>query len=106
MPFMSRIPSIIRLCLGILTLSGVLHAQLLEEMNAARVVLPNGWSLTPAGRQMPLGDLPLNIAVSRPGSMIAVTNNGQSDQSIYLIDAQRMRVLDTCVIGKAWYGLA
>lgn len=28
------------------------------------VLLPNGWTLTPAGRSLPLGDLPLNIAVS------------------------------------------
>ena len=29
-----------------------------------KVMLPNGWSLTPTGKQIPLGDLPLNIAVS------------------------------------------
>jgi YVTN family beta-propeller protein len=70
------------------------------------VVLPNGWSLSPAGRQFPLGDLPLNIAVSHDGKKMAVTNNGQSIQSIQLIDPASEKVLNTLVIPKAWYGLA
>lgn len=70
------------------------------------VVLPNGWSLSPAGRQFPLGDLPLNIAVSHNGKKMAVTNNGQSIQSIQLIDPVAEKVLHTLVIPKAWYGLA
>ena len=70
------------------------------------VVLPNGWSLSPAGRNFPLGDLPLNIAVSHNGKRMAVTNNGQSVQSIQLIDPAAEKVLHTVVIPKAWYGLA
>jgi YVTN family beta-propeller protein len=70
------------------------------------VVLPNGWSLSPAGRNFPLGDLPLNIAVSHDGKRMAVTNNGQSIQSIQLIDPAAEKVLHTVVIPKAWYGLA
>ena len=34
---------------------------------AEPVSLPNGWKLTPAGKQLPLGDLPLNMAVSPHG---------------------------------------
>jgi hypothetical protein len=37
------------------------------------VLLPNGWSLTPAGHSLTLGDLPLNIAVSPSGRYLAVT---------------------------------
>ena len=51
-----------------------------------KVQLPNGWYLSPAGRHLPLGDLPLNIAVSKSKKLMAVTNNGQSVQSIQLID--------------------
>jgi YVTN family beta-propeller protein len=71
-----------------------------------RVKLPNGWSLTPAGRQLPLGDLPLNIAVSRSKRYLAVTNNGQSIQSIQLVDASNEKILDNQVIAKSWGGLA
>jgi YVTN family beta-propeller protein len=70
-----------------------------------KVVLPNGWTLSPAGRSIPLGDLPLNIAVSADRKLIAVTNNGQSVQSIQLIDPKTEKVLDNVVVPKSWYGL-
>lgn len=70
------------------------------------VRLPNGWSLSPAGRSLPLGDLPLNMAVSPSKRFIAVTNNGQSVQSIQLIDAASEKLASQVVIPKAWYGLA
>ena len=58
------------------------------------VTLPNGWSLTPAGRSLPLGDLPLNMAVSNSKKLMAVTNNGQGKQSLQLIDIKAEKVLD------------
>ena len=70
------------------------------------VTLPNGWSLTPVGRTVPLGDLPLNMAVSHSGKRLAVSNNGQSGHSIQYIDVATEQVLDLMVIDKAWYGLA
>jgi DNA-binding beta-propeller fold protein YncE len=68
-------------------------------------MLPNGWGITNVGRSLPLRDLPLNIAVSRSGKLIAVTNNGQSAQSIQLIDPKAEMCLDSIVIPKSWYGL-
>jgi len=73
---------------------------------AQRVRLPNGWSLTPVGTSRPLGDLPLNIAVSATGRYAAVTNNGESTQTIQLFDAGADRQLDSVVIPKSWCGLA
>lgn len=69
------------------------------------VMLPNGWSLTPAGRTVALGDLPLNIAVSTNQQRVAVTNNGQSKQTIQLIDPATEKVLDNVEIPKSFYGL-
>ena len=80
--------------------------QTLEQIEAKRIHLPNGWGITPVGRSLPLGDLPLNMAVSPFGKMLAVTNNGQSDQSIQLIDVDSRTVLDSLPVGKAWIGLA
>jgi YVTN family beta-propeller protein len=71
-----------------------------------QILLSNGWSLSPAGRSLPLGDLPLNMAVSHNKKLIAVTNNGYSDQSIQLIDVAREKVIDSMPIDKSWYGLA
>lgn len=69
------------------------------------VQLPNGWKLSPVGSSLPLGDLPLNIAVSKSGKLMAVTNNGQSVHSIQLIDPVTKKQLDQAIVPKAWYGL-
>ncbi len=69
------------------------------------VLLPNGWSLTPAGKSLQLGDLPLNIAVSSSKKYMAVTNNGQSTQSLQLIDVKNEKRLDSIDIPKSWMGL-
>jgi YVTN family beta-propeller protein len=69
------------------------------------ITLPNGWSLSPAGRSLPLGDLPLNMAVSKSQKLMAVTNNGQGKQSLQLIDVTSEKILDNIIIKKSWLGL-
>ncbi|MEO8762937.1 MAG: bifunctional YncE family protein/alkaline phosphatase family protein [Ginsengibacter sp.] len=69
------------------------------------VTLPNGWRLSPAGKGYLLGDLPLNIAVSNSKKLMAVTNNGQSTQSIQLIDAVTEKILDNITVARCWLGL-
>lgn len=86
-------------------LSATCFTQSLQEIESKKVTLPNGWGLTPVGRSFPLGDLPLNIAVSKSKKWMAVTNNGQSVQSIQLINPATEQVVDTKVIAKSWYGL-
>lgn len=83
-----------------------LPAQTAVELDARRISLPNGWKLTPVGRMLPLGDLPLNMAISPLKKWLAVTNNGQSDQSILLIDMTKEIRTDSVVIAKSWVGLA
>jgi YVTN family beta-propeller protein len=73
---------------------------------ARRIRLPNGWSLTPVGRSIPLGDLPLNIILSPSKKYLAVTNNGQSTQSVQLIDAKKGKLLSEKIIPESWLGLA
>jgi len=79
--------------------------KIITPSESQKVMLPNGWSLTPAGRSLKLGDLPLNIAVSSSGKLMAVTNNGQGTQSIQLIDPQKEKVMSTIEIPKSFYGL-
>ena len=80
-------------------------AQSLQQIESTRVWLPNGWALTPIGSSLPLGDLPLNLVVSASGRYAAATNNGQSVQSIQLIDTKQEKILDNVIIPKSWYGL-
>ncbi|HRI61353.1 MAG TPA: hypothetical protein PK228_16550 [Saprospiraceae bacterium] len=67
-----------------LFLSAALFAQKPGKSSEKSMLLPTGWSLTPAGISLPLGDLPLNITVSPNKKYLAVTNNGQGfDQTIF-----------------------
>lgn len=78
----------------------------IQALRKSRITLPNGWSLTPIGKSIKLQDLPLNLVVSPSKSLIAITNNGQSTQSITLIDANSEEILDDITIAKAFVGLA
>ncbi len=80
---------------------GYLQAQQLPQ----QIQLPNGWKISPVGKSFDLGDLPLNIAVSKSGKYAAVTNNGQSIQTIQLIDVASEKVIDQVEIEKSWYGI-
>ncbi|WP_295674775.1 bifunctional YncE family protein/alkaline phosphatase family protein [uncultured Mucilaginibacter sp.] len=87
--------------------ASVAYAQLPGKIQkTGQVLLPNGWKLSPAGRALQLGDLPLNMQLSPSGKLLAVTNNGESTQSIQLIDPKTEKQLDERIVGKAWYGLA
>ena len=90
---------------GALLFAAQSFAQPTSIVESQPVTLPNGWKLSPAGRSLPLGDLPLNIAVSKSKKLMAVTNNGQSVQSIQLVDPKAEKILDVVTVPKSWYGL-
>lgn len=83
-----------------------LSAQESQMPDSNAVILPNGWGLSPAGRSIALGDFPLNMVVSHSKKIMAVTNNGQSIQSVQLIDVASEKELDRIVVSRSWYGLA
>src|SRR6478735_214289 len=91
------------LCLIAASLTSL--AQQVPGKENDRVRLSNGWYLSPAGRSLPLGDLPLNLALSKSKKWLAATNNGQSVQSIQLIDTKSEKILHTVEVPKSWYGL-
>ncbi|HEY4784568.1 MAG TPA: bifunctional YncE family protein/alkaline phosphatase family protein, partial [Bacteroidales bacterium] len=80
--------------------------QLPGTIEQDHILLPNGWKITRIGKSLPLGDLPLNIVISPSKKLLAVTNNGQSTQTVQLIDAQKQGLLDSVVMKKSWLGLA
>ena len=90
-------------CIFNLAITG--YAQKPGQLQNKKTLLPNGWTITPAGTSLPLGDLPLNIAVSSTKKYIAVTNNGQSTQTLQLIDVKKERILDNIEIDRSWMGL-
>lgn len=100
-----QVTGLLFICALTISTTRVLAQTIPNSSNPSKVLLPNGWSLSPTGRSLPLGDLPLNIQVSPSQKLMAVTNNGQSKQSIQLIDPVNEIILDDKPIGKSWYGL-
>jgi YVTN family beta-propeller protein len=80
---------------------------LYKNLSKNRVTLPNQWKLTPAGTSLPLGDFPLNTALSPSKKLLAVTNNGVDKHFIQLFDTQgEIKEVARIDLAKAWYGLA
>jgi YVTN family beta-propeller protein len=66
--------------------------------------LPNGNFLTPAGTSIPIGDLPLGMALSPDKKNIVVVNSGYNEQTLSLINIARKSVVQTLAIRKSWMG--
>jgi DNA-binding beta-propeller fold protein YncE len=69
------------------------------------VLLPNQWSLRPAGRQLELGDFPVHIALHPGGRWLAVLHAGYGDHEVVVVDLKRQRVASRVVLEQAFYGL-
>lgn len=69
--------------------------------------LPNGWSLTPAGKMVQLqGDMPLKIVPSPDGKAVLVATGGFHDHALDVIDPGTGKVLQHLPMGKVSAGLA
>src|SRR2546426_4804967 len=68
-------------------------------------LLPSGWRIHPAGRQAPVGTLPLNLVTLSDGSLL-VTNNGYGENGLMRLDAVTGNVLWRLPLKAAWLGLA
>ena len=72
------------------------------------VMLPNQWSLRPVGRQIALGDFPVNGAVSPDGRFAAVLHSGNSDNEIIVVDLKTngVGIISRAIVEESFYGLA
>src|SRR5262245_12716940 len=69
-------------------------------------LLPNGWHLTPAGRQVTLTDLPLNIVPLKDGKYALTASSGYNRHELALIDLLEARVVTKEPVRQSWFGLA
>jgi len=113
---MSRLHSrwiVLLLALGLLWPNfGLVNAQTRKPATPKRpgptaqgTLLPNGWTLTPTGQQIPVSDLPMNMVLSKDGRYLLVTTNGNGDQTVNIIDTQRGESVQNIVVKKSWLGL-
>ena len=57
-------------------------------------LLPNGWTITPAGKHVPLTDLPLNIVPLPSGEHALVATSGYKKHQLSLIDLTTQSIVD------------
>lgn len=69
-------------------------------------LLPNGWTISPVGKQVTLTDLPLNIALLANGTQALVATSGYNKHELSLIDLKSEKVIATGSVRQSWFGLA
>src|SRR4051812_29723520 len=80
-------------------------ADLPGQRSDGSVLLPNQWTLRPVGRQVPLGDFPVNLALHPAGKYGAVLHCGYSAHEIVVMELASGTVASRTKINEAFYGL-
>ncbi|MFM1746449.1 MAG: hypothetical protein RLZZ188_115 [Verrucomicrobiota bacterium] len=70
------------------------------------VLLPNQWALKPVGRQVPVGDFPLNIAPHPDGRHAAVLHCGWGQHEVRVVEVKSGKLISQAALDEAFYGLA
>jgi DNA-binding beta-propeller fold protein YncE len=68
-------------------------------------LLNNGWTLRPAGTQVPVDTLPLASAETKNGKYLLVLNCGFNQPSVSVIDVAQKREIGRTPLPDAWLGL-
>src|SRR5262249_44256790 len=74
--------------------------------NGPNALLVSGWKTTPAGRQLPSGDMILSGRVSPDGKLFAFTNTGYTHHALHIVDLATEKETATFQMEQAWSGLA
>src|SRR5262249_35319272 len=71
--------------------------------------LANQWRLRPAGRQVELGDFPVNVAAHPDGQFVAVLHAGYREHEVVVLDLKtnpnRPKVVSRATLDQTFYGL-
>ena len=68
-------------------------------------LLNSGWTIRPAGQQIPLSTLPMSSAVSRDGKYVLILQAGYMPPVITSHDAATMQQIASVGLPDAWLGL-
>src|SRR5688572_22125996 len=69
-------------------------------------LLPNGWTLTPAGAHATLPDLPLNIIPLADNNHALVATSGYNQHQLALVELSKPAAVETATVRQSWFGLA
>ena len=69
-------------------------------------LLNSGWTVRPAGVQIPLDTLPMASLVSRDGRFLIVLNGGYNPPSLSVVDLASKKEISRTKVADAWLGMA
>lgn len=69
------------------------------------VQLPNQWSLKPAGKQLTIGDFPVNIVLHPHEETAAILHAGYGEHEIVIVDLAALKVISRVAISETFCGL-
>jgi YVTN family beta-propeller protein len=69
-------------------------------------LLPNGWTISPAGKQVALTDLPLNIIPLADKRHALVASNGYNEHRLVVVDLTKEEITSSEARLDSWFGLA
>ncbi len=69
------------------------------------MLLPNQWSLRPAGKSVELGDFPVNLAVHPNARYSAVLHAGYGQHEVVIVDLTTSEVASRTKLAETFYGL-
>ena len=79
-----------------------LEAQKVGPLQGGGFLLNNGWTIKPAGTQVPVDTLPMSTALSRNGKYLLVLNAGYNPPSISVIDIQQKKEVGRTKLADAF----
>src|ERR1700754_4856649 len=71
----------------------------------SRTQLPNGWTLSPVGRQIPLDTMPGSSLVTPDGKYLLVLHQGDNPPSIAVLNLPDLDEKSRVPVPDAWLGL-
>jgi DNA-binding beta-propeller fold protein YncE len=96
--------------LFLILLTGCASTQLtnnyqIPNNNGNYTLLPNGWKLTPAGENIGIGELPMNLVFTKDEKYVITSNSGMGQNTLSVIDLSAKKEIQRLVIDKTWRGL-
>ena len=73
--------------------------------HAGTVLLPNGWSLKPAGRQTRLGDFPVQMAVHPKEPVLAILHAGYGEHEVVTANTETGKIIGRVALPETFAGL-
>ena len=70
------------------------------------VLLPNQWALRPTGRQVEVGNFPVNVALHPHGGWAAVLHSGYGPHEVVVVDLKTDSVVSRVTLPRTFYGLS